>query len=79
MLTFVRCTYQVTVVTKAAGEPQLRWTSEEASRTHHGCTCYGYTHRGYTRLGYTYLPWLYLLWLYSLWQLSSYSRSDDTC
>ena len=31
MLTFVRCTYQVTVVTKAAGEPQLRWMSEEAS------------------------------------------------
>ena len=49
MLTFVRCTYQVTVVTKAAGEPQLRWMSEEASYTHRG-----YTHHGYTRLGYTH-------------------------
>ena len=44
----MRCTYQVTVVTKAAGEPQLRWMSEEASYTHRG-----YTHHGYTRLGYT--------------------------
>ena len=41
MLTFVRCTYQVTVVTKAAGEPQLRWMSEEASHTHHDCTHHG--------------------------------------
>ena len=59
MLTFVRCTYQVTVVTKAAGEPQLRWMSEEASHTRHDCTHHGYTRLGYTCHGCTYYGYTY--------------------
>ena len=44
----------MTVVTKAAGEPQLRWTSEEARHTRHGFTTMAELHHGYTYHGYTY-------------------------
>jgi hypothetical protein len=42
------------VVTKAAGEPQLRWASEEASYTYHGYTHHGYAYHGYAYHGYTH-------------------------
>ena len=63
----------MTVVTKAAGEPQLRWTSEEARHTRHGFTTMAELHHGYTYHGYIHLPWLR-----SLWQARSYSISEDS-